>query len=430
MRFKKKLIDWAYHKFWALPLPDIWKEALHDRYRRAAHGSPGAVNAQAESVYKAFRSSVRDKKSYTELHGAYQADPKDPKLLAYYLPQFHPTVENDEWWGKGVTEWNNVTRSLPQFDGHRQPRVPADLGYYDLRLDQVLHDQAALASSHGIAAFAVYFYWFGGQRKLLRYPLDRIAALKEFSTKFCLCWANESWTRRFDGVSSSILMEQDHSQETYLSFLTEALDYLRSPNHLVIDGKLPVVIYRPHLIPDPAQAIAKWRSDALAALDKELYVIAVRDFAKQSDWIACGFDAETSFQPSQVMKHQEPINKELRVLNPNFSGKVFSYREIVENKLYFRHGSKHYLHAVAAGWDNSPRRDNSGVIYNDDSPELYRQWLQDALTESRQMGSSIAFINAWNEWGEGAYLEPDSLYGAGKLLATKDAIIEARIANA
>lgn len=425
MSLKKRFVDWAYHIFWALPLPESLLVRIHNFYRRRLLGTRSS-SVDAREVYKAFADATRKRQTYDAICQAYEPQSVDPILIAYYLPQFHPTEENNKWWGAGVTEWNNVTRALPQFSGHRQPRVPGDLGYYDLRIDEVIRDQANLAREHGISAFAVYFYWFGGDRRLLSDPLNTIATLANLQFKFCLCWANESWTRRFDGVSSSVLMEQDHSIETYFGFSEIASQYMLSENYLEIDSKPVVVIYRPAHIPEVKRVLAHWRNVWKSKNGKDVIIVAVRDFSKPYDWIEDGFDAETAFQPSQIMSHQKPINSAIKPINPDFAGKVFDYREAVEKKLHANIESRNYIPAVASGWDNSPRRDNAGVIYINESPDLYKQWLVEAIKSARESSPNAVFINAWNEWGEGAYLEPDTYNGKGYLLATRDAIVSAR----
>jgi hypothetical protein len=432
MLYVKKIIDNIYHIFWKLPLNESFKSFAHSIYRHIRNRTllnyiiGKFIISNSKDVYSEFKHSTRTKYSYEEISGKYEISDADPYLIAYYLPQFHPTAENNQWWGNGVTEWNNVTRSLPQFVNHIQPRIPADLGYYDLRLDEIILKQSEIAANHGISVFAIYYYWFGGNSRLLEMPLNKISSTDKFKIKFCICWANESWTKRFDGISSDVLIEQDHSLATYNNFINQVEIYLNSKNYFHLDNKPVIIIYRPNSIPNARTTINNWRLYFATKFKLQLHIIAVKDPFKDRNWIEEGFDAETSFQPAQVRSLQSTVNHTLKILNTNFNGKVYNYADIIEYSLYNQLPSTNYHYSICSGWDNTPRRDDSGVIYINSTPVLYREWLTRIIKLSKENISKIIFINAWNEWGEGAYLEPDYYYGNSFLLATKDALNLAR----
>jgi lipopolysaccharide biosynthesis protein len=218
-----------------------------------------------------------------------------PKLIAFYLPQFHPIPENDAWWGRGFTEWHNVTRARPTFRGHVQPRLPTELGFYDLRLGEVQEAQAALAREHGIHAFCYYYYWFGG-RRLLQGPLDRVLASGRPDFPFCICWANENWTRRWDGLDSEVLVAQEHSPENEDRFLHDVLPILRDPRYVRVAGRPVLLVYRVNMLPEAERTAARWRRIAEAEGVGGLELWAVQSFGIE-DPRPFGFDAAVEFPP-------------------------------------------------------------------------------------------------------------------------------------
>lgn len=352
----------------------------------------------------------------------------DPKVIAYYLPQFHPTAENDVWWGKGITEWNNVSRAVPQYVGHYQPRLPGELGYYDLRIKENMARQAELAKLYGVFGFAFYYYWFDGDR-LLDKPLDMFAASKDIDFPFCLCWANESWTRRFDGACGEILMKQSETVDSYRGFIESVIPYMQDERYIRVDGRPVLIIYRPSFIPDCKDTLTYWRGHCVNAGVGDPYIIGVKEHTWDEDLLAHGFDAQSEFHPGTLFKHCERIDTKIDFVQPNFGGLVMDYEDIVKGKKYFRYNYEKLYRAAMPMWDNTARRDNKGMIFHGSSPELYKEWLVDIFRESRErtdLEDSFIFINAWNEWGEGAYLEPDKKYGYAYLDATRRAIEEAR----
>lgn len=360
----------------------------------------------------------------------YQRKNGDPKIIAYYLSQMHPTPENDAWWGKGVTEWNNVSRAVPQFVDHYQPRLPGELGFYDLRLKENLVRQMELAKMYGIYAFNWYYYWFDGKR-LLERPLDMYLNSTEIDFPFCLCWANESWTKGFFGSSKEIIMKQSSTVESYRRFIVDIARYLKDKRYVQINGKKLLTVYKPQDVPDCKNTLQYWREYCKETGIGELYIVGCWTSDQSEDFIAKGFDAISEFQPGSIYNYSANINKRLPFVNENFSGAVYSYREIVENKIYQKNFSKDRMyHAVMPMWDNTPRRNNKGnLIYHGSTPALYQRWLEDviAFNQTCTLEDNLVFINAWNEWGEGAYLEPDKRFGYAYLEATLNAIIASRI---
>lgn len=361
----------------------------------------------------------------------YERQAGDPLILAYYLPQYYPTPENDAWWGRGVTEWNNVARAVPQYVNHYQPRLPGELGFYDLRIVENIIRQAELAKDHGIHGFAYYYYWFDGKR-LLDKPLDALLDHPEIDLPFCLCWANESWTRRFDGNSGEILMEQSGTVESYTAFIESVVSYLKDKRYIRVAGRPLLLVYRPSLIPDCNKVIVHWRSYLQQAGLGNPYLIGIRENTFDKDLRDLGFDAQSEFHPGTVFRHCKNITREIEFMREDFKGAVFDYKDLVKNKKYLLFNAPKLHRAVMPMWDNTPRRDHAPVVFHGSNPGLYKEWLCDVLKETRinkELDAPVVFINAWNEWGESAYLEPDRRFGYAYLRATREALEETRPAS-
>ena len=344
------------------------------------------------------------------------------KLIAFYLPQFHPIPENDAWWGKGFTEWTSVTRAKPQFEGHYQPHLPGELGFYDLRLPGVQQRQIELARLHGIHAFCYHHYWFHGKR-LLRQPLEQVLDHPELDFPFCLCWANENWTRTWDGLESEVLLAQQHSAEDDLAFIRDIEPALRDRRYVRVEGRPLLVVYRPALFPEARATAERWRTYCREAGIGELFLMSTHAFDAR-DPREFGFDAALEFTPNSIVTRQ--ITAEMPHLNPGFCGAVFDYRHLVEMSLA-RQPPDGYelLRSVTPMWDNEARRPSRGAIFANSSPALYQEWLKATCrwTECHVgAGRPFVFVNAWNEWGEGAHLEPDRRYGYAYLQATAEAL--------
>ncbi|MDZ4866195.1 MAG: glycoside hydrolase family 99-like domain-containing protein [Alphaproteobacteria bacterium] len=343
------------------------------------------------------------------------------RLIAFYLPQFHPIPENDIWWGKGFTEWSNVTRARPWFSGHEQPQLPADLGFYDLRVDEVREEQARLAERYGISGFCYYYYWFNG-RKLLERPLEALLKSEKPNFPFCICWANESWSRRWDGSEQEVLMEQVHSPESDRRFIQDIIPILRDSRYIRVDGAPLLLVYRFTLMPDPVSATETWRKACVEAGIGKIHISAVQSFGIEDPRIF-GCDSATEFPPHGISASE--ITKDVESLDPEFAGKVFDYRDLIAADEVRVPPPYQVFPAVMPSWDNTARRGARGHVFHNATPQAYEIWLRNAINRSARepvSGESIVFINAWNEWAEGTHLEPDKRWGHAFLEATRRAL--------
>jgi lipopolysaccharide biosynthesis protein len=344
-----------------------------------------------------------------------------PRTIAFYLPQFHPIAENDLWWGAGFTEWTNARRGKPQFIGHYQPHEPGELGYYDLREASVRAAQADLARSHGVYGFCYYFYWFNGKR-LLERPLNDMLTDGTPDFPFCVCWANENWTRRWDGLDREVLMEQVYGSADAAALMLELLALFRDARYIRVNGRPLLLIYKPHLIPDLASLAAIWRRVAAEAGEPNIYLCACETSAAV-DPRSYGFDAAVEFPPH---RHQALwLNARTPGLTPDFGGVVTSYRSHVIQSLDRCAPTYPLFRSVMPMWDNTARRQITGTIFTGSSPELFEYWVEEIVAETcRRFGGDerLIFVNAWNEWGEGCHLEPDQRYGRQYLEALRDGL--------
>ncbi len=342
------------------------------------------------------------------------------RAIAFYLPQYHPIPENDRWWGPGFTEWSNVTRARPALPGHHQPHLPADLGFYDLRNPETREAQAALARANGIDGFCYYHYWFGGKR-LLERPFDEVLEYKTPQFPFCLCWANENWTRRWDGADSDVLIGQRHSPEDDVAFIRDIEPALRDARYIRADGKPLLIVYRVGLLPDPAATVARWRQECRRSGVGELYILAVQAFDLAGDPRDLGFDGSVEFPPNGFSVPN--VSDRYRKDDPDFAHHVYEYRDFVEQVLS-RELPAYPLHrTVFPSWDNTARRKSGASIFVNSSPEAYRLWLAQAkacVAATLPPGHRFVFVNAWNEWAEGCHLEPDQKYGDTYLNVTRE----------
>jgi hypothetical protein len=347
------------------------------------------------------------------------------KLIAFYLPQFHPIPENDIWWGKGFTEWTNVTKAVPQFPGHYQPHLPGELGFYDLRVVDIQKRQVELAKQYGIHGFAFYYYWFAGKR-LLEHPLEQFFQNKDIDFPFCLVWANENWTRRWDGQENDILMEQIHTPQTDVEFIRSIEPLIRDERYIRVGNRPVIIVYRVGLMPDPKATAERWREYCIKQGIGNPYLVAAQTFGFE-DPNEVGFDAAVQFPPhNQYHSARFLINPPIKYANPNYNSYVFSYPEIVKYNEEEPEDTPYTLFkTVFPSWDNEPRKPGRGTIFAESTPGLYRRWLQAVCkwtVINQKTEERLVFINAWNEWGEGAHLEPDRRFGYAYLQATLDVL--------
>jgi GT2 family glycosyltransferase/protein-L-isoaspartate O-methyltransferase len=348
------------------------------------------------------------------------------RLIAFFLPQFHPIPENDTWWGKGFTEWTNVTRATPIFRDHQQPHVPGELGYYDLRIPETRDAQSALAREHGVYGFCYYYYWFAG-RRLLHRPLDEMLRRGEPRQPFCVCWANESWSRRWDGQENQILIKQSYSSEDDIAFIKSLFPLFSDDRYIRICGRPILLVYRVEDLPNPQRTVERWRRACHKAGLADPYLIRVLSFGSLSDSrppAEFGFDAAVEFPPHGLAVPTTPPAE----TSADFRGVFYDY--VATAKAFRAKSTPPYrlFKTVMPSWDNTARRQNAANIFLNSNPAEYETWLRDAITVTRRFSvgdERIVFINAWNEWAEGNHLEPDVRYGRAFLEATRRAWVAA-----
>jgi lipopolysaccharide biosynthesis protein len=342
-----------------------------------------------------------------------------PRLVAFYLTQFHPTSENDSWWGKGFTEWTNVTKSNPLFEGHLQPHLPSDFGFYDLRVRETRLEQIAVAKQYGIDGFCYYYYWFSGTRILNR-PLDDMLADPESDMPFCLCWANENWTRRWDAADHEVLIAQKYLPEDDMNFIKALVPIFEDKRYIRVDGKPYLIVYRPQHIPDARHTVRIWREYCRSIGLGEIHLCAALTHGNE-DYAKFGFDSGVEFPPHNL-RSPNVINQEINFYDA-FQGAVIQYATIAQSYLDRTYGPSLVFKTVFPSWDNTARTGSRALVVLNGSPENYEYWLSSTIDQVRRSNNTapLIFINAWNEWAEGCHLEPDRWFGHAFLQATLNA---------
>jgi lipopolysaccharide biosynthesis protein len=348
------------------------------------------------------------------------------KPIAIHLPQFHPTPENDAWWGKGFTEWTNVTKTTPRFEGHYQPHLPADLGFYDLRLEEARLAQEALAKAYGIHGFCYYHYWFNG-KKMLYEPLDRKLKNPKEDLPFMMCWANEDWTRAWEASENKVLLQQDYGFDDDLNHIKHLINYFKDPRYIKVGDKPVFIVYRPELFPDIKKTIKIWQEEAVKSGLPGLYL----GYAQKSqvEFLTSGFDFAFEFQPnfgrlpklgSHAVKRIK--NKVLSKMGFQINGisSVYDYKAYAEKQMKEPFKAPVFPGATPM-WDNSARK-NKAFILNNSTPDKYKKWLKHIKDTYpwNEVPEQFVFLNAWNEWAEGNHLEPCQKWGKQYLEVTKD----------
>ena len=349
------------------------------------------------------------------------------QVLAFYLPQFHPIAENDAWWGDGFTEWTAIGRAMPRFAGHYQPRIPRDLGHYRLgdtpEGRDVMRRQAEMARAAGLAGFVHYFYWFNG-RRLLEGPLDAWRGDGSIDFPFCLMWANENWTRRWDGSDQEVLIRQDYDAANDAALVDCFAGYFADPRYIRIDGRPVLMVYRAADIPDTVATLARWRG-LFAARHNEAPLLVMAQSFDALDPREFGFDAAVEFPPHKLVVGLERRNAELRPFDPRLTAHVYDYDDMVAASLGEVAGDFPLIRTAVPSWDNDARRQGAGLVLRGSTPATYQAWLAELVSRAAAapvLGAALVCVNAWNEWAEGAYLEPDQHFGAAYLNATARAV--------
>lgn len=349
---------------------------------------------------------------------------KQPLVLAFYLPQFHSIPENDRHWGKGFTEWRQLARALPRFPGHYQPRIPRDLGFYTLDGVDTLRRQAQMAKSAGIGAFAYYYYWFDGKRVLER-PLDSLLA-SDVDMPFLLIWANENWTRTWDGSESQVLLRQNYAAEDELALLEDFARHMRDPRYVKLDGRPLFIIYNPDNIPDTSATIARWRRRLNVEFGLTPLMFMAQTFHAR-DPRNYGMDGAIEFPPHKLAQSYF-VRPASDAYSNTYQGSIVPYDQLVEASLTEKPSPFPLIKTLVPSWDNDARRPNRGLTLEGIAPSKYQAWLHALIGRAMRepvFGRAVVAINAWNEWAEAAYIEPDVYYGSAFLNATARALVAA-----
>ena len=357
-----------------------------------------------------------------------------PKIIAFYLPQYHPTIDNDKWWGKGFTEWTNVGRARPLFPGHYQPKVPADLGYYDLRLSETREAQAELAKEAGVSGFCYYHYWFGYGKQELERPFNEVLSTGKPDFPFCLCWANESWHCKFwniDGtIDKKLLIEQRYGDEKeWKQHFNYVLKAFKDPRYICIDNKPLFMIYRWSSFPQVTEFIQCWQKlaqqnglDGIYFISQNKGEITLREL---NDVMNKGFDGFNTVGVAPAFKKRRTLLRKIwqGVLMRLFHiPMVFKYKSISRDFITALDGENNVFPTLIPNWDHTPRSGYAGVVYTGSTPELFAEHIQQILkvVQYKPSNRQIIFLKSWNEWGEGNYMEPDLKFGKGYIKALRN----------
>lgn len=354
---------------------------------------------------------------------------KRARMIAFHLPQFYPTPENDAWWGKGFTEWTNTARATPLFPGHYQPHIPADLGFYDLRLPEARRAQADLARQYGIEGFCYYHYWFGGGRRILERPVDEILSSAEPDFPFCLCWANHSWNTAWQGTDTMLIEQTYPGWDDHAAHFTWLLKAFTDPRYITVEGKPLFVIYKPDDIPEITKVIDLWRGLAKTAGLPGLHLVGISHRNDKWDPRLRGLDACTM----QVLPNRNGriprkyLSTKLKLWRNGNKAQfsIYDYEEVIPILLRKTRPAFMDYPLVLPNWDNTPRSGLNGLVLHNSTPELFRAHLRQGV--ERAMANPpehrVVFLKAWNEWAEGNYVEPDLRFGHGYLQVIRDEIL-------
>ena len=352
-----------------------------------------------------------------------------PLVIAYYLPQFHPFKENDEWWGKGFTEWTNVGKAKPLFRGHYQPKVPADLGYYDLRLPEIRQQQVDLAKEAGVSGFCYWHYWFGEGRQLLNEIIDEVVATGKPDFPFCLGWANETWKAKQwnkDGSGDKVLMEQRYGgEDDYRQHFEYVLKIFKDDRYIKIKNCPLFLIYQPQLMPNMQQFISLWNKWAVEVGFDGIYFIARMRQMEEYDkakWLKMGVNAVTT-ERTYGFEFNECFPKKMikRAMRRLFGLPIVeAYKNAMKYFVKDSDANEDFIPCLIPNWDHSPRSKKKALVLTDCDPEYFKKHIDEVFSIVKRKSNKIVFLKSWNEWAEGNYMEPDLKYGKGYINALKE----------
>jgi GT2 family glycosyltransferase len=383
-----------------------------------------SVSTKKTSITKRLQMVTKNQETLFRKWNEHLASLSKVRILAFYLPQFHPIRQNDHWWGKGFTEWANVSRARPSFTGHYQPHIPADLGYYDLRVVETMAEQQRLALRYGIEGFVVYYYNFGAER-VLDTPINNVLANSQINFRFCLCWANENWTKHWDGGEKEILLFQQYDDSTLDSVCADAVRVAKDPRAITVNGRPLFLVYRPLLVPNILAFTNRLREAYRAAgwPDGHLvYVESMETSTKATNPRSLGFDACVEFPPQGIAV---PYTNPLQSVKRGWEGHTYDYEATVVEACTHRGVSYARYPTVFPSWDNTARQPLKGTGFINVGPELFQKYVECKvrfLDEFFTGEERLLFVNAWNEWAEGTHLEPDRAYGHAWLEALKNGV--------
>jgi O-antigen biosynthesis protein len=389
-----------------------------------------SVSTNKHSVTKRMQLVVRNQQKLSEKWSSLLEQLNKVRPIAFYLPQYHPTAANDFYWGQGFTEWTNVAKATPAYGGHYQPHLPADLGFYDLRVKKTMERQASLARRYGISGFCVYYYNFG--RRALDEAFEALVADRSIDFPYCVCWANENWTRHWDGGSRELIFEQKYDESTLMAVIQDAVRYAADPRYIQVNGKPLFLIYRALLLPDAIHFTSLCRSMFREAGFDDVYLVYVESMEaaelrpKPSN---LGFDACVEFPPQGLAVPATDSGEQ--ILREGFVGVRYDYEATVLESIG-RPSVSYKRHAcVFPSWDNTSRQPIRGDSFVRATPEAFQVYVEQKLEEVIQQfvgDERLLFVNAWNEWAEGTHLEPDQRFGHRWLEAIRDAMLAKSLA--
>ena len=359
-----------------------------------------------------------------------------PRFIALYLPQYHPIPENDEWWGKGFTEWVNVAKARPLFHGHKQPHIPADLGFYDLRLSEIREQQADLAREAGIEAFCYWHYWFGNGKRLLDRPFNEVVESGKPDFPFCLGWANHSWYKKLwdpkaNGVDKLLIEQTYPGVEDYVLHFNALLSAFKDHRYLRVNGKLFFLIFNPNGFDDMETFIQTWRNLAKEHGLNDFYFVA-QDFDSRNKLqiLSRGIDAIYNSDTFNIHHKLNKFSKVTYLLQRKIFRRptAFNYKDAIKHMVIDDCRNREVIPCISPNWDHSPRSAHNAIILKNSTPDLFKKVAKRAIdiVKDKPEEEQIVMIKSWNEWGEGNYMEPDLEFGHGYITALKEAIEESK----